>query len=154
MQKILFVIAVISLLASCRSTRKLGRSVGKKDTTAKVMLPPDTQKIDTQQIIRSALQQVQKNHINFTTFNAKVGVDYKGTDGKGHDVNANVRMYKDSAIWISVNAILGIEAIRLLVTKDSVKLVNKLEKTYAARGISFLQEATSLVRLLYTRCRI
>ena len=114
------------------------------------MLPPDTQKIDTQQIIRSALQQVQNNHINFTTFNAKVGVDYKGIDGKGHDVNANVRMYKDSAIWISVNAILGIEALRLLVTKDSVKVFNKLEKTYAARGISFLQEATSLPLDLYT----
>ena len=150
MKRILFVIAVIGLLTSCRSTRNLGRAVGKKDSTAKVVLPPDKQKIDTQQIIRSALQQLQNNHIDFTTFNAKVGVDYKGTDGKGHDVNATVRMYKDSAIWVSVNAILGIEALRVLVTKDSVKVFNKLEKTYAARGISFLQETTSLPLDLYT----
>ena len=59
-------------------------------------------------------------------------------------MNANIKMYRDSAIWVSVNAILGIEAIRLLITKDSVKLLNKLEKTYAARGISFLQETTNL----------
>ena len=94
--------------------------------------------------IRNTLQKLQSNRINFTSFSGKVGVDYKGTDGKGHDVNANLRMYKDSAIWVSVNAILGIEALRVLITKDSVKVVNKLEKTYAARGISFLQEATSL----------
>jgi hypothetical protein len=104
----------------------------------------DSQKVDTQQLIQTTLQQLQANRINFKTFTAKVGVEYKGIDGKGHDVNASIRMYKDSAIWISVNAILGIEAIRLLVTKDSVKLMNKLEKTYAPRSIAFLHEVTSL----------
>ena len=53
-------------------------------------------------------------------------------------------MYKDSAIWLSANAVLGIEAIRVLVTKDSVKLLNKLEKTYTARSIDYLQEVTAL----------
>jgi hypothetical protein len=71
-------------------------------------------------------------------------VDYRGGDGKNYDVNATIRMYKDSAIWISANAVLGIEAIRVLVTKDSVKLMNKLEKTYTARSIDYLQEVTEL----------
>jgi hypothetical protein len=53
-------------------------------------------------------------------------------------------MYKDSAIWMSANAVLGIEAIRLLITKDSVKLMNKLEKTYTARSVDYLQEVTQL----------
>ena len=150
MRTILFFIAIISLLASCRSSRAIGRAVGKKDSTVVGTKVPDTPKSDTQQIIQNALQQLQKNRIGFTTFNAKLGVDYKGVDGKGHDVNANIKMYKDSAIWVSVNAILGIEAIRLLITKDSVKLLNKLEKTYAARGISFLQETTSLPLDLYS----
>lgn len=144
MKSILFVLAIIGLLASCRSSRVIGRAVGKKDSTVAVTTTADTPKADTQQIIRNALQQLQNNRIGFNTFSAKVGIDYKGTDGKGHDVNANIKMYRDSAIWVSVNAILGIEAMRLLITKDSVKLLNKLEKTYAARGISFLQETTSL----------
>jgi hypothetical protein len=50
-------------------------------------------------------------------------------DGKNYDVNATMRMYKDSAIWLSANAVLGIEAMRVLITKDSVKLLNKLDKT-------------------------
>jgi hypothetical protein len=59
-------------------------------------------------------------------------------------------MYKDSTIWISANAILGIEAMRLLITKDSVKLLNKLEKIYTARSIDYLREMTSLPLDLYT----
>src|SRR5215204_182640 len=144
MRTILFFIAMISLFTSCRSSRAIGRAVGKKDSTVVAAKISDTPKSDTQQIIQNTLQQMQNNRIAFKTFNAKLGVDYKGIDGKGHDVNANIKMYKDSAIWVSVNAILGIEAMRLLITKDSVKLLNKLEKTYAARGISFLHETTSL----------
>lgn len=87
---------------------------------------------------------MKAKQINYTTFNAKVNVDYKGGDGKNYDMNATVRMYKDSAIWISVNAVLGIEALRALITKDSVKLINKLEKTYTARSIDYLQEVTQL----------
>jgi outer membrane biogenesis lipoprotein LolB len=53
-------------------------------------------------------------------------------------------MYKDSAIWISVTAILGIEAIRALITKDSVQLLDKQNKIYTARSIDYLQEVTGL----------
>jgi hypothetical protein len=53
-------------------------------------------------------------------------------------------MQKDSAIWISANAILGIEAIRAIITKDSVKIIDKLNKTYTARSVDYLQEVTAL----------
>ena len=145
MKQFVVLIILVGLLASCRSSRVIGRAVGKKDSTVVVAQNADKPEIDTQQIIRNTLQQLEANKIEFTTFSAKMDVDYKGNDGKSHNVNANVKMYRDSAIWISVNAtLLSIEGIRLLITKDSVKLLNKLEKTYAARGISFLQEATSL----------
>lgn len=143
MKTFFVLIAAFALLSSCRSTRTIGRAVSKKDTTTQVAVP-QTGRADTQQLIRTTLQQVQRNHIDFRTFNAKVGVDYKGTDGKGYSVNAKVIMYKDSLIWVSANAILGIEALRLLITRDSVKLLNKLEKVYTARSISYLQEVTSL----------
>ena len=143
MKKFIVLIGLVALLASCRSTRTIGKAVSKKDTVAKA-IEPVKNTIDTQALIHATLQQVQSNRINFTTFSAKVGVDYKGTDGKGYGVNANIKMYRDSAIWVSANAILGIEALRLLITKDSVKLLNKLEKVYTRRSISYLQEVTSL----------
>ncbi|RYZ51626.1 MAG: DUF4292 domain-containing protein, partial [Chitinophagaceae bacterium] len=141
MKKLFFLIGLIAVLASCRSTRTISNAVTKKDTAGKVTA---VALIDTQQLIREALQQVEANYIDYKTFSAKVAIDYKGTDGKEYGVNANIKMYRDSAIWISANAILGIEAMRVLVTKDSVKLLNKLEKVYTARSIGFLQEVTSL----------
>lgn len=150
MKIILYLLTALLLLSSCRSSRTIGKALGRRDTTARVAVPTDTPRTDTQQLIRATLQAVQANHINFTTFSAKVGIDYKGADGKGHDVNATLRMYKDSAIWLSVNAVLGFEAIRLLITKDSVKLLDKLADTYSARGIGFLQEAAGLPLDLYT----
>lgn len=148
MKKLIPLVAVVILLASCRSTRTISKAVSKRDTAA-VKLPAATG-VDTQQLIRATLQQVQANHIQYQTFSAKVGVDYEGTNGKGYGVNASVKMYRDSAIWVSANAILGIEAMRLLITKDSVKLLNKLEKVYVRRSISYLQELTSLPLDLYT----
>jgi hypothetical protein len=87
---------------------------------------------------------VQANRIDFQTFSAKLNIDYEGSDGKKYDVNAVVRMQKDSAIWISANAILGIEAMRVLITRDSVKLLDKLNKVYTARSVDYLQEVTAL----------
>jgi hypothetical protein len=129
-------------VASCRSTKKIQTAIAKKDTV--VALPPDAKKNDSSLKIMSALQGLKGNQINYTTFSAKVNVDYKSADGKNYDVNASIRMYKDSAIWLSANAILGIEAMRVLITKDSVKLLNKLEKTYTARSVDYLQEVTKL----------
>ncbi|HET7898170.1 MAG TPA: DUF4292 domain-containing protein [Flavisolibacter sp.] len=152
MKKIFVLIVMMAFLASCRSTRTIGRAVTKKDTTilASSAEGSASKGVDTLQLIEKTLKQVQNNHIHFQTFSAKVNVDYEGTDGKGYSVNAKVTMWKDSAIWVSANAILGIEAMRLLVTKDSVKLLNKLEKTYAARSIGYLQEITNLPLNLYT----
>jgi outer membrane lipoprotein-sorting protein len=39
--------------------------------------------------------------------------------------------------------------MRLFITKDSVKLVDKLNKTYTARRVDYLQEVTSLPLNLY-----
>lgn len=132
------------LLASCRSTRKIQTAIARKDTTAAVVRTPDVPKNDSLEMIRSTLRQLGANQIRYTTFSAKVNVDYKGGDGKSYNVNAVVRMYKDSAIWISANAILGIEAMRVLITRDSIKLLNKLNKTYTARSVDYLQEVTAL----------
>lgn len=143
MKKLVVLIFILAGMVSCRSARTIGKAVARKDTAVQVVVVPKAE-VDTQQLIRTTLQQVEANRISYRTFNAKVGVDYKGTDGKEYGVNATVKMYKDSAIWVSANAVLGIEAMRLLITRDSVKLLNKLEKIYTARSISYLQEVTSL----------
>jgi len=53
-------------------------------------------------------------------------------------------MKKDSIIWISVNGALGIEGMRVLIDKDSVRILNKLDKEYQVRSIAYLKEVAAL----------
>ena len=137
MQRILVILLTIGIFASCRSTRKITTAITKKDTSVVKIN-------DTVQMIQAALQGLSANRIQYQTFSSKINVDYRGSDGKHQDVNANVRMYRDSALWISVTGALGIEGMRVLITRDSVKMLNKLEKTYTARSVDYLQEVTAL----------
>ena len=138
--RIIFILLAIITLASCRSTKKIQTAITKKDTLEAVTTP----KIDTTQLINNALLTLANNRIDYKTFSAKVDVDYRGGDDKHYDVNANLRMHRDSLIWISVNAVFGIEAMRLLINKDSVFLLDKLNKTYLTRSIDYLQEVSGL----------
>jgi len=71
-------------------------------------------------------------------------VDYEDAERKKYNVNAHVRMYKDSAIWVSITGALGFEGLRAYITPDSVKLMDKQNKSYIARSVSYLQEVTEL----------
>jgi len=44
--------------------------------------------------------------------------------------NGTMRMRRDSVIWISASAFMGMENVRVLITQDSVKLVNRVDQTY------------------------
>lgn len=132
-------------MMSCRSTRNIQTAITKKDTVAVTTTPaPVLYHEDSAAFIREALDRMKAEKIGFTTFSAKINVDYKGADDKKYDVNANLRMYKDSVIWISITAIFGIEGLRAYITKDSVKLLNKQDKIYTARSVAYLQEMTAL----------
>ncbi len=137
-------------MASCRSTKKIQTAIVRKDTIATAAPKPEVTKNDTTNVIRETMSRLASNHIEYTTFSAKVNVDYQGTDGKKYDVNANIRMYKDSVIWISITAVFGIEGLRAYITKDSVKLINKQDKVVTLRSVAYLQDITKLPLSLST----
>jgi len=146
MSRLLVLIGILAFLSSCRSTRPIQTAINKKDTTVTVSAPTDSdmRKRDTLNRIRTTLAKIDSNRISYRSFSAKINVDYRGFDGKNYDVNANVRMIRDSVIWINVNAFMGIDAMRVMITRDSVKLINKLDKVYTARSVGYLQEVTQL----------
>jgi len=53
-------------------------------------------------------------------------------------------MRKYSIMWISITGPLNIEGARVLVTPDSVKIINKLEGTVQLSSIERLQQITKL----------
>jgi hypothetical protein len=144
MMRVLSVLLAVVLLASCRSTKKIQTAIAQKDTAGTVRVAPPVATFDSAAYMKGLLQSLDSGRIEYKSFSAKINVDYRDANDKKYDLNVNVRMLKDSIIWMSVNAILGIEGIRLIVTKDSVKMLNKQDKVYTARSIDYLQEVTAL----------
>ena len=140
----IFIITAVCFLCSCRSTKKIQTAIAQKDTIAVVVVPIDNSGKDSIEFIKNTYDKLLDNRINFTTVAAKIDIDYQDANGKKYDVNAHLRMYKDSVIWISITAILGIEGLRAYITRDSVKLLDKQNKLYIARSVSYLQEVTAL----------
>jgi hypothetical protein len=146
-------LALIGSLAGvtqgCRSTKKIQKVISTpiphKDTTGNAARTPVRDAhADSMLVIRQTLDQLGRNHHDFNFFSAKVKVHYEGGDGKENEFNAFIRMRKDSMIWVSINALLGFEAFRLLITPDSVKILDRLKKVVRLRSLSYLQEEVHL----------
>jgi hypothetical protein len=137
---------MIGALATCRSAKKIQTAISKKDTIESNTIPTPTvdPKADSIRYIRFLVDKIESAKINYKTFSAKVKVNFEGFDGKNYDFNAFIRIQKDRMIWVLINASFGIEAFRILITPDSVKVISKLEKTYRLRSVNFLQDIAHL----------
>jgi hypothetical protein len=144
MKKYLFYAVVLMVMtAGCRPAKKVQRieqSISKKDTAVTVIVTPA---IDSFSIVRNIVDSINKRRIDFTTFSAKIKVDYEGKEGSDQ-ATAYVRIQKDSIIWLSLTGALGIEGYRLIISKDSFRLMNKLKKKIQYRSIAYLQEITEV----------
>lgn len=144
-----FLIAVCMLTAigsSCRTTKKLQTAITKIDTVRtlpKIEENPNA-KEDSIRFIQETFEKIERNQIDFRTFSAKIKVDFEDKDGKKSDLTAFVRLRKDSVMWISINALLGIEAARVLITPDSVKVLNKIDHVYRLSSVEALQEIANV----------
>lgn len=64
----------------------------------------------------------------WTTFNARAKLHVEG-GGQSHDISANIRMEQGKSIWVSATALLNFEVGRLLITPDTVWLLDRLNRT-------------------------
>jgi len=130
---------------ACRSTKKIQHAItnSKADTTTVVVVKDDP-KADSLKFIANIFSRVKRNNIDFKTFSAKIKVNYEGSDGKAYEFTAFMRILKDSIIWVRGDAILGIEAFRVMITPDSVKILDKMDKSVLFRSLSYLQEVAKV----------
>jgi len=73
---------------------------------------------------------MKENQVNVDYFNAKLNVIYYQDKKSKTELKGQLRMKTDSIIWLTVSPALGIEALRMVLTPDSIKMVNRLNKTY------------------------
>lgn len=101
--RLLFIFSLVFLITSC--SKQLGVSWNFLDRN----------KLDIQEV-------------DFEYFSGKAKINYKD-----HELDikarANVRIRKDSAIWIAFSAI-GIQGARCMINQDSITIMNMVKKEY------------------------
>ena len=118
------VLLLFVCLVSCRSAKTVVKE--------KVELPNVTEGRLFKNVVDSALY--------FNTLYAKK-IDLTLRDGeKENTLKAMLRIQRDSFIWVSVTAPLGIEVARVLFTPDSIKFISPREKEYFLSDYSYFSE--------------
>ena len=157
-KSIAFFIAIVALagaLAGCRSTKNLRKVIAapavRSDTTgnaAKAAVAPVRDvHADSMAVIHTAVAGIARNHIDFQTFSGVMHIHYQGSDGQDNEVNAVVKIQKDSVIFIEIYGKVGpvtVKAFDVLITSDSVKILDRLKKVVRLRSVSYLREQVHL----------
>ena len=125
MTRTLYILAVFSIIILS------GCSNAKRVADGKPLRPRDPNNI---------IKQSAKGELDWKWLGFKMNADLK-SNGTSENFTLNVRMAKDSAIWVSVTPALGVEAARVLLKPDSVHIICKvpLNKFYYSGDYSQLQ---------------
>lgn len=118
-QFILWGISIVLLFGTCTPKKHLNSSLDKEEWT----VSHDHEKHQYVESVSAdawGFQGLQARAKGFLTINNK----------DNHEVNIQIRMLKDEAIWISATALLGLEVGRVLLTPDSIWVINRLESVY------------------------
>src|SRR6185369_9002330 len=117
-----FLVLLAFLASSCKTSKKIV-----------VAAPLKLRGADVIQVFDSVLA----HEFSFSWMTLKASVEYAG-ENETESFDVNVRVRKDSAIWISITPLLGIEAVRVLVTRDNMQILDRVHKTYSVYNFDYL----------------
>lgn len=114
----------------------------------KLVVAPPVVKIDTVNTAKEEnLLLLKNNNIDFLTLSL-TGKAQLNMNGQENNVSVNIRMLKDKKIWMRVAVIANTEIARVLITPDSLLVLNRMQgvalqkpfnyiHTYANKEVNF-----------------
>lgn len=133
-----FIVSILLLMligVSCKSRKHEKKTV-------------QTQAVDTLQAkcklpfksARTLSKHIKESELNYNWIVAKADVDVN-IDGEDHKFDVKIKSKKDSAIWISIQAVGGlIDIAKLNITKDSVKMVIYIKRQYFKGDFNYIND--------------
>ncbi|MCF6365866.1 MAG: DUF4292 domain-containing protein [Bacteroidales bacterium] len=88
--------------------------------------------------VQTALDSIQKHYPKIETFYCGFTGNYEKKDQK-LPLKGLIKIKTDEFIWISVRPVMGIEISRILITQDSIKVIDKIKNEYFAENINYLK---------------
>lgn len=145
MRKVVYIIALMVIVASCSTYRKVQviKDALSKNDSASTILIAKKPKVDSAVIVEGIVQKIELAKIDFTTMNARCKVDYE-TSKNADSYLVNVSIQKDKAIYLTVRGAMGVIGLKALINKDSVVLIYPLSKKVERKPLSYLQEVIKI----------
>ena len=91
---------------------------------------------------RFLLKKLKQQQQDFEWLRAKAKLKFENSTEKRR-VRTTIYLRKDSLIWFNIKK-LGVEAFRIQITPDSIYIINRLEKNYMIKPLSFIESKFKL----------
>lgn len=123
-QSIIFIFCSLLLFSSCKNRAPITLNNGKCILDFKNA--------------RTLSTNLKAREFRFDRLNAKMSVEAL-IDSSSNSFTVSLRIKKDSLIWMSISK-LGIEGVRVLVTKDSVKFMDRIKNKYFRGDYAYISK--------------
>lgn len=122
MRPVLFFMSLLLLtaLAACKSTRKLSETPVATDYRP---VRPDADRFD----------HILSNTGEYESFSSRVSVNFK-IGSRSFSSSGSIKIVRDQIFWLSAQ-LLGFEVFRVMITGDSLFVMNKINQLYAAESL-------------------
>lgn len=120
-KNIILIVLIVAGFASCKTVRRIYKAPLKEEGA------------------NYLFDQLKDSELQYDYFNAKFNLNFT-KDKKKTSFKGQVRIKKDSLIWVSFSPLLGIEMARMLITTDSVKFINRMNKTFFRGDYEYLND--------------
>ena len=98
---------------------------------------------DTLSRHHSVIDSMMSHKFVFEYLQLKSKIIVTDSSGSKKTVTATIRMKNDSAIWASIG-IAGIEGVRVLVTRDSVHIIDRINNEVVNNDFSFIKSLIAM----------
>jgi hypothetical protein len=85
------------------------------------------------------INNLKTNELIYDNLSAKFAAQF--IQGKKEtQLTGQIRLLKDSIIWVSISPLLGIEMLRINITNDSLTYINRMESTYFNTDFDYINK--------------
>lgn len=126
--RLFFLVGGLLIFFSCKTTRKAEKPIVIKHGKSLEEIGADM-----------LLKNIHDSAFYGKWISAKASVNAT-IDNEKNSFNINLRMCRDSAIWVSVSPLLGIEAVRVLLTPDTVRFLDRINHEYKVSGYKLIND--------------
>lgn len=125
---LLFCLILFSLITSCKTQKTLSAASNQSITDS----------VQTKSAIfsDSITYKMSENQFNFEWLSIKFSAEYEA-DNNNTSFSGQIRIRKDSIIWVSISK-FSIEGVRMLITQDSIYVVNRMEDSYFKSDFNYI----------------